>query len=78
MTTFTVDDRDLDDLVRRDVWQSLRYQGIWPVCAFAAAFALSWVHSLLAATALGMGLAWTYSLIQVLRGIRPWYSSHHG
>ena len=39
---------------------------------------LQWIHPLGAAIALGMGLAWTYSLFEVVRRVRPWYASHHG
>jgi hypothetical protein len=78
MATFTVDERDLEDLIRRDLWQELRYRGIWPAVSFGAALALYWLHPVVSAIVFGMGLAWSFSLFQAIRGIRPWYATHHG
>jgi hypothetical protein len=78
MATFTVDERDLEDLVRRDLWHGLRHGGIWPAVSFGAALVLYWFHPVTAAIAFGMGLAWSFSLFQSIRGIRPWYATHHG
>lgn len=78
MATFTIDDRDLDDLIRRDIWQVVREQGPRPAATLSVALVLQWVHSLAAAIALGMALAWAYSLFEEIRRVRPWYASHHG
>jgi YcxB-like protein len=78
LATFTIDDRDLEDLIRRDIWHSVRQQGPRPAAALGAALVLLWFQPFLAAIAFGMGLAWTYSLFEVVRQVRPWYASHHG
>jgi hypothetical protein len=78
MTTFTIDDRDLSDLIRRDVWHSIRQQGPRPAIALGAAFILLLFQPLAAAVAFGMALAWAFSLFEVVRRVRPWYASHHG
>src|SRR5688572_28718554 len=44
MTTFTVDDSDLDEIIRRDLWNTLRYQGVFPGVALVTATVLVWVH----------------------------------
>ena len=78
MTTFTIDDHDLEALVRRDLWSGLRHQGPFPLGALAAATVFVWIHPILGALALGMGLAWGYSLVAHLRAIRPHYKLRQG
>jgi hypothetical protein len=78
VTTFTFEDKDLEELIRRDLWNEVRQQGLFPLAALVAAAVLVWVHSLLGAIALGMGIAWGYSLVVHLRAIRPWYRLRQG
>jgi hypothetical protein len=78
VTTFTIDDNDLEDLVRRDLGSELRHQGPFPLGALAAAAVLVWIHPLLGAVALGMAIAWGYSLVAHLRAIRPHYKLRQG
>jgi hypothetical protein len=78
MTTFTIEDSDLEQLVRRDLWNELRQQGPFPLGALVAAAVLVWIHPLLGAVALGMGIAWGYSLVAHLRAVRPWYRLRQG
>ena len=78
MTTFTIEDRDLEELVRRDLWSEFRQQGLFPLVALVAAAVLVWAHPTLGAIALGMGLAWGYSLVAHLRAIRPHYQLRQG
>jgi hypothetical protein len=78
VTSFTVEDRDLEELIRRDLWNELRQQGLFPLGALLAAAVLAWFHLLLGAVALGMGLAWGYSVVAHLRAIRPGYQRRQG
>lgn len=78
MPTFTIADEDLEDLIRRDTWQTIRQMGTRPGAALAIALVLAPLWRLAAAAALGMTLAWGVSLLEVVRRIRPWYASHHG
>ncbi len=78
MTTFTIGDRDLEPLIRRDLWNELRHQGPLPLGALVAAAVLVWVHPFLGAVALGMGIAWGYSLVAHLRSVRRMYRLRQG
>jgi len=78
MPTFTIADEDLEDLVRRDTWQTIRREGTRPGAALAIAVVLAPLLPLAAAAAFGMALAWGISLLEIVRRIRPWYASHHG
>lgn len=78
MTTFTIEDRDLEELIRRDLWNEVRQQALFPLGALVAAALLAWFHLSLGAIALGMGMAWGYSLVAHLRAIRPRYQMRQG
>src|SRR5688572_9331646 len=78
MVNFTVTDEDIEGMVRRDLWEVTKRDGLRPAGAFAAGALLVWLYPLVGAVAFGMGLAWLYSLVQALRGVRPYYKSKHG
>lgn len=78
MATFTIEDEDLEALIRRDMRNEVRQQGPFPLGALVAACALVWVHPLLGAVAAGMAAAWGYSLAVHVRAIRPYYRLRQG
>ena len=78
MPTFTIADKDLEDLIRRDTRQAIRRDGTRPAIALVVAVVLATLSPIAAAVAFGMALAWGISLFEVVRRVRPYYASHHG
>jgi hypothetical protein len=78
MATLTVDDSDIEGLVRSSMVKVLRDEGKLPTVALCTAAVLLWLNPIAGAVAFGMGVAWGHSLVKSLRSVRPWYRSHHG
>ena len=67
MPTFTIADEDLEDLIRRDIWQALRRDGTRPAGAVAVGVVLVPLSLIAAAAAFGMALAWGITLFEIVR-----------
>jgi len=67
MATLVIDERDLDDVTKRDSPYALRHRGVYPAVAATFAGLVYPLSTHVSALALGAALAWFWSLALAVR-----------
>jgi len=74
MAKFSATREDLRDIIRRQQTVVLRTQAAYPAVALVASIALFWLFPPAGFIALGIGIAWSLSIVWKLRGLSRAYA----